>query len=103
MTNTDETWWKGLDSGLGDDDEAVPSKLDKDFTAEPPSVIGIIAFSLFTVPGAIIFGGVGVWLLFFSIMNPYHEDGDQRTPARAAQQGSTGLPGYVARARGPSA
>ena len=75
MTNTDETWWKGLDSGLGDDDEAVPSKLDKDFTAEPPSVIGIIAFSLFVVPGAIIFGGAGVWLLFFSIMNPYHEDG----------------------------
>ena len=75
MTNTDETWWKGLDSGLGDDDEAVPSKLDKDFTAEPPSVIGVIAFSLFVVPGAIIFGGVGVWLLFFSIMNPYHEDG----------------------------
>ena len=75
MTNTDQTWWKGLDSGLGDDDEAVPSKLDKDFTAEPPSVIGVIAFSLFVVPGAIIFGGAGVWLLFFSIMNPYHEDG----------------------------
>ena len=71
----DQTWWKGRDSGLGDDDEAVPSKLDKDFTAEPPSVIGFIAFSLFVVPGAIIFGGVGVWLLFFSIMNPYHEDG----------------------------
>ena len=64
-----------MDSGLGDDDEAVPSKLDKDFTAEPPSVIGVIAFSFFVVPGAIIFGGVGVWLLFFSIMNPYHEDG----------------------------
>ena len=28
---------------------------------------------------------------------------NQRTPARAAQQGSTGLPGYVARARAPSA
>ena len=71
----DKTWWKSQDSGPGDDDEAVPSKLDKDFTAEPPSVIGIIAFSFFVVPGAIIFGGVGVWLLFFSIMNPYHEDG----------------------------
>ena len=71
----DQTWWKGQDSGLGDDDEAVPSKLDKDFTAEPPSVIGVIAFSFFVVPGAIFFGGVGVWLLFFSIMNPYHEDG----------------------------
>ena len=58
-----------------DGDEAVPSALDKDFTAEPPSVIGVIAFSCFVVPGAIIFGGVGVWLLFFSIMNPYHEDG----------------------------
>ena len=58
-----------------DGDKAVPSALDKDFTAEPPSVIGVIAFSCFVVPGAIIFGGVGVWLLFFSIMNPYHEDG----------------------------
>jgi|GEM_PF-818366 len=70
----DQTWWKGRDSGVGDD-EAVASKLDKDFTAEPPPVIGVVAFSLFTVPGAFIFGGVGVWLLFFSIMNPYHEDG----------------------------
>ena len=24
----DQTWWKGQDSGMGDDDEAVPSKLD---------------------------------------------------------------------------
>ncbi len=71
----DQTWWNGRDSGLGDDAEAVPSKLDKDFTAEPPSVIGVIAFSFFVVPGAILFGGAGVWLLFFSIMNPYHEDG----------------------------
>ena len=63
-----------MDSGLGDD-EVVPSKLDKDFTTEPVSVIGLIAFSFFVVPGAFIFGGVGVWLLFFSIMNPYHEDG----------------------------
>lgn len=71
----DQTWWKGQDSGLGDDDEAVPSNFDKDFTTEPVSVIGLIAFSFFVVPGAVIFGGVGVWLLFFSIMNPYHEDG----------------------------
>ena len=63
-----------MDSGLGDD-EVVPSKLDKDFTTEPVSVIGLIALSFFVVPGAVIFGGVGVWLLFFSIMNPYHEDG----------------------------
>jgi len=70
----DQTWWKGQDSGPGDD-AAVPSKLDKDFTTEPVSVIGFIALSIFTVPGAVIFGGVGVWLLFFSIMNPYHEDG----------------------------
>ena len=69
----DQTWWKGRDSGAGD--AAVPSKLDKDFTTEPVSVIGLIAFSFFVVPGAVIFGGVGVWLLFFSIMNPYHEDG----------------------------
>ena len=40
----DQTWWKGQDSGLGDDD-AIPSKLDKDFTTEPVSVIGLIAFS----------------------------------------------------------
>ena len=70
----DQTWWKGRDTGVGDD-EAFPSKLDKDFTTEPVSVIGLIAFSFFVVPGAVIFGGVGVWLLFFSIMNPYHEDG----------------------------
>ena len=56
-------------------DIAVPSNFDKDFTTEPVSVIGLIAFSFFVVPGAFIFGGVGVWLLFFSIMNPYHEDG----------------------------
>ena len=67
----DQTWWKGRDSGLGDDDEAIPSNFDKDFTTEPVSVIGLIAFSFFVVPGAVIFGGVGVWLLFFSIMNPY--------------------------------
>ena len=67
--------WIGPDGTESDPDVAVPSKLDKDFTAEPPSVIGVIAFSFFVVPGAIIFGGVGVWLLFFSIMNPYHEDG----------------------------
>ena len=71
----DQTSWKDRDSGLGDDDEAVPSNFDKDFTTEPVSVIGLIAFSFFVVPGAVIFGGVGVWLLFFSIMNPYHEDG----------------------------
>ncbi len=70
----DQTWWKGRDSGAGDA-AAVPSKLDQDFTTEPVSVIGLIAFSFFVVPGAVIFGGVGVWLLFFSIMNPYHEDG----------------------------
>ena len=70
-----QTWWEGRDSGHGGDDEAVLLKIDKDFTAEPISVIGFIALSIFTVPGAVIFGGVGVWLLFFSIMNPYHEDG----------------------------
>ena len=70
----DQTWWKGQDPGLGDED-AIPSKLDKDFTTEPVSVIGLIALSFFVVPGAVIFGGLGVWFLFFSIMNPYHEDG----------------------------
>ena len=67
--------WIGPDGTESSPDIAVPSKLDKDFTTEPVSVIGLIAFSFFVVPGAVIFGGVGVWLLFFSIMNPYHEDG----------------------------
>ena len=67
--------WIGPDGTESGPDIAVPLKLDKDFTTEPVSVIGLIAFSFFVVPGAVIFGGVGVWLLFFSIMNPYHEDG----------------------------
>ena len=79
----EEEWWNSEetdhstadDSGSDMNDESLRSPPDKDFTAEPPSVIGVIAFSIFVVPGAIIFGGVGVWLLFFSIMNPYHEDG----------------------------
>ena len=65
----------GPDGTESSPDIAVPSNFDKDFTTEPVSVIGLIAFSFFVVPGAVIFGGVGVWLLFFSIMNPYHEDG----------------------------
>jgi len=71
----DQTWWKGLDSGLGDDDEAVPSKLDKDFTTEPPSVIAFFALSFFTGLPAVMFGGIGVYVILFSIINPYHEDG----------------------------
>ena len=67
--------WIGPDGTESGPDVAVPSKLDKDFTTEPVSVIGLIAFSFFVAPGAVIFGGMGVWLLFFSIMNPYHEDG----------------------------
>ena len=39
---------EGQDSGLRDDDEA-DLKLDKDFTTEPVSVIGLIAFSFFVV------------------------------------------------------
>ncbi|MCH2641176.1 MAG: hypothetical protein MKZ55_01715 [Candidatus Thalassarchaeum sp.] len=70
-----KTNWIGPDGTESSPDVAIPSKLDKDFTTEPVSVIGLIAFSFFVVPGAVIFGGVGVWLLFFSIMNPYHEDG----------------------------
>ena len=71
----DQTWWKGQDSGLGDDDKAVPSKLDKDFTAEPISVIGFIALSFFTALPAVLFGAIGVYVMLFSIINPYHEDG----------------------------
>ena len=70
-----KTNWIGPDGTESSPDIAVPSNFDKDFTTEPVSVIGLIAFSFFVVPGAVIFGGVGVWLLFFSIMNPYHEDG----------------------------
>ena len=71
----DQTWWKGLDSGLGDDDEAVLLKLDKEFTTGPISVIGFIALSFFTALPAVLFGGVGVYGMHFSIINPYHEDG----------------------------
>ena len=67
-----KTNWIRPDGTESSPDVAIPSKLDKDFTTEPVSVIGLIAFSFFVVPGAVIFGGVGVWLLFFSIMNPYH-------------------------------
>ena len=67
--------WIGPDGTESGPDVAIPSKLDKDFTTEPVSVIGLIAFSFFVAPGAVIFGGMGVWLLFFSIMNPHHEDG----------------------------
>ena len=70
----DQTWWKGQDSGLVDD-KAVPSKLDKDFTAEPISVIGFIALSFFTALPAVLFGAIGVYVMLFSIINPYHEDG----------------------------
>mgnify|MGYP005747269759 CR=1 FL=1 len=71
----DQPWWKGRDSGMGDDDEAVILKLDKDFTTEPISVIGFIALSFFTALPAVMFGGIGVYVMLFSIINPYHEDG----------------------------
>ena len=71
----DQTWWKGQESGLGDDDKAVPSKLDKDFATEPISVIGFIVLSFFTALPAVLFGAIGVYVMLFSIINPYHEDG----------------------------
>ncbi len=74
LWSMDQTWWKGQESGLGDE-EAVPSKLDKDFTTEPPSVIGFIALSFFVVPAAVLFGGAGLAIMVFSITNPNHEDG----------------------------
>lgn len=70
----DQTWWKGRDTGVVDD-EAVPSKLDKDFATEPVSVVGFIALSFFVVPATVLFGGAGLAIMVFSIMNPYHEDG----------------------------
>ena len=63
-----------MDSGLGDD-EVVPSKLDKDFSVDPPSVIAVIAVSLFVGSGTIMFGVAGIVTMLFSIMNPNHEDG----------------------------
>tara|TARA_B100001093_G_C26478984_1_gene864001 strand:- start:121 stop:690 length:570 start_codon:yes stop_codon:yes gene_type:complete len=63
-----------MDSGLGDD-EVVPSKLDKDFSAEPPSVIAVIAVSLFVGSGTLMFGVAGIVTMLFSITNPNHEDG----------------------------
>ena len=63
-----------MDSGLGDDG-VVPSKLDKDFSVDPPSVIAVIAVSLFVGSGTLIFGGAGIVTMLFSITNPNHEDG----------------------------
>ena len=63
-----------MDSGLGDD-EVVPSKLDKDFSVDPPSVIAVIAVSLFVGSGMLIFGGAGIVTMLFSITTPNHEDG----------------------------
>ena len=63
-----------MDSGLGDD-EVVPSKLDKDFSADPPSVIAVIAVSLFVGSGTLMFGVAGIVTMLFSITNPNHEDG----------------------------
>ena len=63
-----------VDSGLGDDD-VVSSKLDKDFSADPPSVIAVIAVSLFVGSGALLFGVAGIVMMLFSITNPNHEEG----------------------------
>lgn len=63
-----------VDSGLGDDD-VVSSKLDKDFSADPPSVIAVIAVSLFVGSGTLLFGVAGIVMMLFSITNPNHEEG----------------------------
>ena len=63
-----------VDSGLGDD-EVVSSKLDKDFSADPPSVIAVIAVSLFVGSGTLLFGVAGIVMMLFSITNPNHEEG----------------------------
>ena len=63
-----------VDSGLGDD-EVVSSKLDKDFSADPPSVIAVIAVSLFVGSGTLLFGVAGIVTMLFSITNPNHEEG----------------------------
>ena len=63
-----------VDSGL-EDDEVVSSKLDKDFSADPPSVIAVIAVSLFVGSGTLLFGVAGIVMMLFSITNPNHEEG----------------------------
>ena len=125
----DQTWWKGQESGLGDDDEAVLLKIDKDFHSGTHLGNRLHRFVLFysTRSGSFRRGGGLVtvlldnesisrrrgtrgvcmygdppyisWIALLLIMVGRRNQG---TPARAAQQGSTGLPGYAFGARPPS-
>ena len=63
------------DSGSDMNDETLRSPPDKDFSAEPPSVIAVIAVSLFVGSGTLMFGVAGIVTMLFSITNPNHEDG----------------------------
>tara|TARA_B100001778_G_scaffold238855_1_gene199392 strand:- start:1595 stop:2215 length:621 start_codon:yes stop_codon:yes gene_type:complete len=63
------------DSGSDMNDETLRSPPDKDFSAEPPSVIAVIAVSLFVGSGTLFFGVAGIVTMLFSITNPNHEDG----------------------------
>ena len=63
------------DSGSDMNDENLRSPPDKDFSAEPPSVIAVIAVSLFVGSGTLMFGVAGIVTMLFSITNPNHEDG----------------------------
>ena len=78
----EEEWWNSEetdraatdDSGSDMNEEPLRPPPDKDFTTGPKSVISVIVVSLVLGLPAIIFGGAGVALMAFSIMNPNHED-----------------------------
>ena len=78
----EEKWWNSEetdptatdDSGSDMNEEPLRPHPDKDFTTDPKSVISVIVVSLVLGLPAIIFGGAGVALMAFSIMNPNHED-----------------------------
>ena len=78
----EEKWWNSEetdhaatdDSGSDMNEEPLRPPPDKDFTSGPKSVIPVIVVSLVLGFPAIIFGGAGVALMAFSIMNPNHED-----------------------------
>ena len=78
----EEKWWNSEetdraatdDSGSDMNEEPLRPPPDKDFTTDPKSVISVIVVSLVLGLPAIIFGGAGVALIAFSIMNPNHED-----------------------------
>tara|TARA_B100001027_G_scaffold172650_1_gene124038 strand:+ start:416 stop:1054 length:639 start_codon:yes stop_codon:yes gene_type:complete len=78
----EEKWWNSEetdhaaadDSGSDMNDEPLRPLPDKNFTTGSNSVLSVIVVSFVLGLPAIIFGGAGVALMAFSIMNPNHED-----------------------------